>query len=72
ILGLFALSSVIRLVAILPLLFVREQRPRSVRRAVQVLAQGLGTALGMPKRSPLVLNPQSVPLEVASLEDQAQ
>lgn len=72
ILGLFALSSVIRLVAILPLLLVQEQRPRSVRRAVQVLAQGLGSALGMPKRSPLALNPQSVPLEVVSLEDQAQ
>ncbi|HEY9747515.1 MAG TPA: MFS transporter, partial [Allocoleopsis sp.] len=76
ILGLFALSSVIRLVAILPLLLVREQRPRSVRRAVQVLAQGLGNVLSLPKRSPLVFSPQSValkvPVEVTSLKDQAQ
>ncbi|MEP0868476.1 MFS transporter [Trichocoleus desertorum AS-A10] len=72
ILGLFALSSVIRLAAILPLLFVREQRPRSVRQAVQALAQGLSNALRIPRRSPLLLKPQAVAVEATTFPDQAQ
>lgn len=56
--GLFALSSVVRLIALLPLLFVREQRQHSIRRAVEFLGQKLRDLLDIPKQFSLVFKPQ--------------
>lgn len=72
-LGLFALSSGVRLLALLPLVFVREQmQPRSLRRAMQLLSQSVQQRLGFPVRSPLYLKPEPVTVTVESGQDAAE
>ena len=73
ILGLFALSSGVRLLALLPLLFVREQvQQRSLRRAVQMLGQSVQQRLSFISRSPLRLEPATVIVTTVPLQEQQE
>jgi hypothetical protein len=70
-LGLFALSSGVRLLALLPLLFVREQvQQQSLRRAVQMLGQSVQQRLSFI--SPLPLEPVTVVVTTTPLQEQPE
>ena len=62
--GLFALSSVLRLVALLPLFFIQERCHQSLRQLMQNLHQSIGT------RFPLL--PQPVPVPATELVNRSK
>jgi hypothetical protein len=67
--GLFALSAVLRLVALLPLVFVQEQRSQSLTKLWREAKQALSTSLSFLSKDEICLSakPQPLPIQTAEL-----
>ena len=67
--GLFALSAVLRLVALLPLVFVQEQRSQSLTKLWREAKQGISTSLSLLGKNDasLAIKTQPVPIQTAKL-----
>jgi len=67
--GLFALSAVLRLVALLPLVFVQEQRSQSLTKLWREAKQGFSTSLSLLGKNDasLAIKTQPVPIQTAKL-----
>ncbi len=69
--GLFALSAVLRLVALLPLVFVREHRSVRLSELMREMTLGIGALLLRSRKNIVFLpsRPQPVPIQAVELGD---